>query len=330
MRLLVLGGTSFVGRHIVEAALAAGHEVTLFNRGKTNPGLFPQCEARTGDREAGDYASLADGRWDGVVDVNAYWPRAVREAEAAVAGRAGHYTFISTGSVYAEVGDGPLTEDHARAQVDDPATEVVDNDTYGGLKTLCEDEAVAAWGEGSVAIVRCGVVAGPFDPTDRFTYWVRRGTRGGPALAVRPDQPVQVVHGRDVGDFVVRAAAEGLTGPFNCMGPTEPVDMAGMLAACGVDEPVWVSEAFMREHKAYVPLYLPSAMGVDGLFRGSIDRALAHGFRNRPLAETAADTRAWDQGREGASGDLPGGPSAADEARLVEEWRRQGAGTDLA
>ncbi|HEX9968623.1 MAG TPA: NAD-dependent epimerase/dehydratase family protein, partial [Acidimicrobiales bacterium] len=138
MRMLVLGGTSFVGRHIVEAALDAGHHVTLFNRGRTNPGLFDGVEERHGDREAGDYASLPEGSWDAVVDVNAYYPRAVRQAVAALEGRVGHYTFVSTCSVYALGGDGPVDESHPLATVDDPDTEVVDNETYGGLKVLCE------------------------------------------------------------------------------------------------------------------------------------------------------------------------------------------------
>jgi 2'-hydroxyisoflavone reductase len=328
MRLLVLGGTSFVGRHIVEAAVAAGHEVTLFNRGKTNPGLFDQLEQRHGDRQTGDYASLADGQWDGLIDVNAYFPRAVREAAAALEGRVGHATFISTCSVYANTARGPIDEDHEVAELADPTTEEVTNETYGALKAACEWQAAESFGAAGVpvTVIRPGIVAGPHDPTDRFTYWVRRAARGGQVLAVRPDQPVQVVHARDQADFVVKATVEGLAGTFNTTGPSEPLDTAGLIAACadaaGADvEAVWVDEAFMKEHQAYVPLYLPTAIERDGLFQCSSARAEAQGFRNRPIRDTAADTLGWDRTRDDPKGDLPGAPTADDEAKLLQEWR---------
>lgn len=335
MRLLVLGGTSFVGRHIVESALADGHEVTLFNRGRSNPGVFPDCEQRRGDRFTGDYASLADGPgWDAVVDVTGYFPRQVREAADALGGRVGRYTFISTGSVYADPGDGPLDEDHARVVLDDPTTEKVDNSTYGGLKALCEDELRTRLGD-AATIVRPGIVAGPHDPTERFTYWVRRMARaaldgGRVAAPSRPDQPVQVVHARDLADLVVRATVEGLSGPFNAVGPNKPITLAQLLSACAAASGLaagsaagsavdiaWVDEDVLREHRFNPPLYLPSAMKIDGLFRASNARARAVGFDNRPIEETAADTLAWDRGREGFPGDLPDTPSAADEAALL-------------
>ena len=331
MRMLVLGGTSFVGRHIVEAALAAGHEVTLFNRGKTNPDLFAGCDHRHGDRQTGDYASLATGEWDALVDVNAYYPRAVREAAAAVEGRVNRYAFISTCSVYTDVGDGPVDEDHALATVEDPATEEVTGETYGGLKVLCEQAVVSAVGEDRATVIRPGIVAGPHDPTERFTYWVRRAARGGVIAAPgRPDQPVQVVHARDQADFIVRAVSEGLPGPFNTVGPDAPVTLAELIEACaaasgagrGSVEVAWVDEDVVREATVGFPLWLPSGMGIDGLFRCSPARAQAAGFANRPLVDTAADTLAWDRGREGFPGaDLPGAPTAAQEAELLEAWR---------
>jgi 2'-hydroxyisoflavone reductase len=325
MRLLVLGGTSFVGRHIVEAALAAGHDVTLFNRGQTNPGLFASCDQRTGDRAKGDYASLNTGEWDGLIDVNAYYPRAVREVAAAVDGRVGHYTFISTCSVYDSPGEGPITEDAPLATVADPAAEDVTNENYGGLKVLCEQAVAAAFPE-RYTIIRPGIVAGPHDLSDRFTYWVRRAARGGTAVAPnRPDQPVQVVHARDQGDFVVQATAERLVGPFNTVGPSTPLTFASMIEACaaaaGVDLDVeWVDEDFLSERKQHLPLFLPTKMNIDGLFRCSPARAEAHGFRNRPIEETAADTLAWDRTRDQAAG-MEGTPSPEDEAALLAVWR---------
>jgi 2'-hydroxyisoflavone reductase len=320
MRILVLGGTSFVGRHIVEAAVDAGHDVTLFNRGKTNPGLFSDLDQRHGDRKAGDYSSLHGGSWDAAVDVNAYIPRAVREVVAALDGQVGHYTFISTCSVYADPGDGPVDEDAPLATVADPTTEDVDNETYGGLKVLCEQAAAEAF-PGRCTIIRPGIVGGPHDPSDRFTYWVRRGAQGGAILAPnRPDQPVQVVHGRDQGDFVVKATVEGLDGPFNTVGPSEPLDFAGMIAACAGPsaDVAWVDEAFLQERGVHLPMHLPSGVGIDGLFRCSPAKAQAHGFVNRPIAATVADTLAWDQTRDEP---MKGVPSAEEESTLIADWR---------
>lgn len=334
MRLLVLGGTSFVGRHIVEAALDSGHEVTLFNRGKTNPGLFEGLEQRHGDRQAGDYASLARGEWDAVIDVNAYYPRAVREAAAALSGRVGWFTFVSTVSVYDEVGDGPVDEGWALRSLDDPATEEVNGDTYGGLKVVCEEAATAAF-PGSCAIVRPGIVAGPHDPTDRFTYWVRRAALGGVmAVPARPDQPVQVIHGRDLGEFVVRATVERLDGPYNAVGPSIRFDelvaacveaAAGAAVAAGAVEAEWVDEDWARERGFRVPLHIPASAASDGVFRVSGSKAEAAGLVNRPVVATAASTLAWD----GTRGDEPlqQAPTLEEEAALVQEWRDRRVGS---
>jgi 2'-hydroxyisoflavone reductase len=326
MRILVLGGTSFVGRHIVEAALAKGHEVTLFNRGKTNPGLFDGVEQRHGDRKEGDYASLASGEWDALVDVNAYYPRAVQEAAAAVDGRVSRYLFISTCSVYNNPGDGPVGEDHELATVEDPATEEVTNESYGGLKVLCEQAVVDAFGPSNTTVVRPGMVGGPHDPTDRFTYWVRRAARGGTILAPRPTQPIQVVHARDQGDFVVRLLEDGTSGAFNSVGPSTPVDFEGMVQACiaaaGTDaEVVWVDEDFLAERKIQLDFSIPASADFDGLFRCTNDKAQADGLVNRPIEDTAADTLAWDRTRDGFPGDFPGRLSSTDEAAVLEEWR---------
>src|SRR4051795_8148375 len=228
MRFLVLGGTSFVGRHIVEAALAGGHQVSLFNRGTTNAGLFPDCDHRRGDRYAGELDALKTGEWDAVVDVNAYIPRHVREAVDLLTGRVATYCFISTGSVYSDLGANSIDEDAPLGEIDDPTNEEITGETYGPLKVLCERAAEDF--KGTTVVVRPGIVAGAHDPTGRFTYWVRRLARGGRVLGPAPpapgarfpygaprvagggrvrappraDQPVQVVHGRDQGDFVVK------------------------------------------------------------------------------------------------------------------------------
>ncbi len=325
-RILMLGGTGFVGRHITEAALDAGHDVTVFNRGKTNADLFPGATRLTGDRDAGDLSALSTGEWDAVIDVNAYIPRRVREAIEALDGRVGHYTFVSTVSVYEAAPSGPLTEESPLGVIDDPSTEEVTGESYGPLKVLCEGVVRDAFPEHST-IIRPGIVAGPHDPTDRFTYWVRRAAQGGEmAVPGRPDQPVQVVHGRDQGDFVVKATAAGLDGAFNTVGPSEPMTLRSMVEACveaaGLDtELVWVDEAIVAKQKAAFPLYLNSRANIDGLFLASSAKAEAAGFRNRPILETVADTLAWDRTRDQSSM-APGTLTADAEASLLAARQR--------
>ena len=295
MRILILGGTSFVGRAIVDDLLAGGHDVTLFSRGKTGTDLFPTLERRTGDRDTGDYASLADGSWDAVVDVSGYVPRHVAEAGDALAGRAGRYLFISTGSVYdrtkAPTG---MTEDAPRLPPE-RGTEEITNDTYGPLKVACEDDVLARYGK-DATIVRPGIVAGPYDPTDRFTYWVRRSAAGG-AVAVpgRLEQPVQVVDSRDLARLVTRLLEDNSAGTYNAVGPSEPVTLGELVQACAAAAGASV-QLVQVETEAGFPLVLPDETW-DVMFRRSAAAALAVGMPTTPLATTAADTRAWDTER---------------------------------
>lgn len=328
-RILMLGGTGFVGRHITEAALDAGHHVGLFNRGQTNPEAFAgrDVEHLAGDRRAGDLAALStSGDWDACVDVNAYVPREVREACDALDGRVGHYTYISTVSVYVPSEKGPIDEDSPAGTLDDPTTEDVSNETYGPLKVLCEEAALQAF-PANCTVIRPGIVAGPYDPTDRFTYWVRRMAQGGEVLAPnRPDQPMQVVHARDQAEFVVKASVERIHGQFNSVGPTEPLTFAGMLDACaaaagtaGSVTVEWVDEAFLQGEGVYLPLWLPSSSGMDGLFEASSERARAAGLANRSIVDTAADTLAWDRTRDQSKvlADMP----REREQELLGKWR---------
>ena len=316
MRLLVLGGTSFVGRHIVEAALDDGHEVTLFNRGVTNADLFRECEHRRGDRDTGDLQSLSTGEWDAVVDVNGYVPRQVEAVASHLAGRAGTYCFISTGSVYADLTVDTIDESAPVKEGGDPNADSWTVSSYGPLKVLCERAASSF--DGDTLVVRPGIVAGPHDPTGRFTYWVRRMARGGRVLGPpRTDQPVQVVHARDQGDFVVRLLRDGATGTFNSVGPDDPVTFADLLEACrlaaGADHEasvVWAGGAPLP-----LPLVLPADGSMDALFRVSNARSRAAGLRNRPLVETAADTLAWD--RAAGAPPIDAGPTAEEEAAAL-------------
>lgn len=316
MRTLVLGGTAFVGRAIVDDLVQRGHEVTLFSRGITGGGLFPDLERRVGDRETGDYRSLADGDWDSVVDVSGYVPRHVQQAMSAVEGRCGRYLFISTGSVYDRVGasDG-MAEDTPRLEPERD-TEDITGETYGPLKVACEDDVLTRLRD-HATIVRPGVVAGPHDPTDRFTYWVRRASQGGRvALPGRPDQPVQVVDSRDLARLVTLLLEGEVPGTFNAVGPVEPTTLAELVQVCA-DAAGTQVEVLPVDPSAVpvgLPLVLPDA-GWDVMFRRSRAAADAAGLPATPLSQTAADVLAWDRDRR--TPPLTAGITAEREAELL-------------
>jgi 2'-hydroxyisoflavone reductase len=316
MRLLLLGGTSFVGRAIAQEALDRTHEVELFSRGRTGAELFPGVVRHVGDRDAGDYAALAGRSWDAVVDVSAYVPRHVREAADAVEGSTGRYLLISTGSVYDRTRAAePMTEEAPRLPAEH-GTEEVTSTTYGPLKVACEDETWSRFG-GRALVVRPGVVAGPYDPTDRFTWWVRRAARGGRlAFAGRPEQPVQVVDSRDLARLVVTLLEDGGTGTYNAVGPAEPVTLAQMVAACAqaAGSSVELVEVDPAAVEPALPLVLPDA-GHDVMFRRSAARARAAGLTATPFVQTAADVLAWDRDRGEPA--LSVGITDEQEARLL-------------
>ena len=337
MELLILGGTSFAGRHVVEAALAEGQRVTLFNRGRTNPGLFPDAvRSLHGDRTTGDYEALEGaGPFDAVVDMCAYVPRAPREAIAALGagGLNGPYILVSSVSAYAEAesqaeSDG-FTEESALAilpEGTEPATEDVTGETYGPLKVLTE-QATEALLPGGVMIVRPGLIVGPHDPTDRFTYWVRRMADGGDVLA--PETPdvalTQFVDAADMARRIVASAAAGRTGTYNAVAP--PVLLADVLASApssGADV-TWVPWDFLEREGVQpwtdLPAWLPAPMTAMLAADGS--KAAAAGLRHRPLDAVVADIAAWDRTRNGAA--LRAGMSREREAELLAAFRRVSA-----
>lgn len=323
MRLLVVGGTAFVGRHAVEAAVAAGHDVTVFHRGRTNPGLLAgEVTHRLGDRDGGDtgrgdYGSLASAEaWDAVVDVSAYVPRHVRELGAAVGDRGGHYVHVSSISAYSADGmtldeDSPLVGD-----LDDPTVEEVDSETYGPLKAMSERAAREVFGTERTAVVRPTYVAGPHDHTERFTYWVRRMERGGDVAVVDPGLPLQIVDARDLGAFLERLAVDATAGAFDAVGPFGPVsDLLGRIAPEGTDyQFVSVSPDVLTEHGVRLPLLAPSDSPAAMQTRPGTN-ARAAGLESRTVEETAAAIRKWDLER--GEPELGVGPSAVEEAALL-------------
>jgi 2'-hydroxyisoflavone reductase len=320
MDLLVLGGTRFVGRHIVAAALAAGHRVATFTRGN-HP--LPGTESLVGDRQAGDYAALRGRRWDAVIDVNAYVPRVVREAAAAI--DCAHYTFVSTLSVVEDGAASASDEDAPLRTIADPDTEAVTGETYGGLKVLCEREAARL--HDTCLVIRPHIVVGPFDPTGRFAYWPRRfRDRSRVLVPGRPEYTLQYIDARDQAAFVAGAVARGLTGTFNCAAP--PVTWGALVEACGgMAKAVWVDEDWLADARVEpwtdLPLWLPQRADGRGLLATRAARALAAGLSIRPLQETVRDVLAHDGPQATAAAGLA--PDAED--RLLEQYARaQGGG----
>jgi 2'-hydroxyisoflavone reductase len=299
MRLLVLGGTKFLGRHLAALALEQGHEVTLFTRGQTNPELFPEAEHLRGDRD-GDLGALAGREWDAVIDPSGYVPRVVRQSAELLRDAVGRYVFVSSVSVYADQSRGP-SESSPTAELEDPASEDVSAD-YGALKAACEQVLDEVYGP-RVAHVRAGLIVGPYDPTERFTYWPRRLAEGGDVLAPgEPGASVQFVDARDLGSFLLRLAKSDVSGALNATGPAEPMTMEQALtriaAAVGGDCRFhWVESRTLEEDGVDPWMELPLWLGTDpdfaGMMQADISRALASGLELRPLEETARDTLAW-------------------------------------
>jgi 2'-hydroxyisoflavone reductase len=294
MKLLVFGGTKFLGRGVVDAALAGGHEVTLFNRGQTNPGLYPEVEKIQGDLK-GELSALEGRAWDAAIDLDpTQLPRFTRRRAEAV--DVDRYVFVSTISVYSDTAQ-PIDEESLLFDPPDPEPEEFDPEQYGGLKVGSERVVQEIFGE-HAAIARAGLIVGPHDPTDRFTYWPRRLAEGGRVLAPGdPSQPVQLIDARDLGAFLVRLAEQRIGGVFNATGPAEPLTLGETLERIASDADLtWVDDQTLLDAGVgpwmELPLWLPGEEYA-GLLRADISRALAAGLTFRPIEETARDTLAW-------------------------------------
>jgi 2'-hydroxyisoflavone reductase len=328
MKILVLGGTRFLGRHLVEAALERGHEVTMFNRGKSGAGLYPEVESLLGDRDGG-LGALEGRSFDAVLDTSGYVPRVVRQAGELLAERVGHYTFVSSLSVYADLepnGD----ETRPLATTDEPGSEEVLKH-YGALKALCE-QTLESLLPGRVLHARAGLIVGPYDPMNRFPYWLRRIAAGGDVLAGSdPEAPQQLIDARDLAGWLLSKAEDGKAGTFNVTGPEKPLSFGEVLETIrdvvgGNARFVWVEEQFLLENGVEpmdgLPLWIPrEAVGFN---LRNVERALACGLKLRPLAETVRDTWQWLQGKpqpaEAAETPIQSGLAREREAELLAAW----------
>lgn len=331
MRILIIGGTRFVGRHITQAALADGHEVTLFHRGRTGSELFPQARHLTGDRNE-DLSALAEGSWDATVDACAYVPRQVRSLAQALDGRGGQHVFISSTSAYGPPVTAGFSEDAPLAQLDDPATEEVTERTYGGLKVACERSVAELYGSsggGGATIVRPTYVIGPHDYTYRFTWWVERIARGGIVLAPgEPADPIQVIDARDLASWIVSLITRSVTGTFHAVSPAPPFGFADMLEAIAAEvappgtELAWVSREFLLEQgedDAGLPLW-PGPDPDRDINAASPAAAYAAGLAPRPMRRSIAEIHTAELA---SPTPVPAGIGLAPEreAELLARWR---------
>jgi 2'-hydroxyisoflavone reductase len=327
VKLLLLGGTVFLGRHIVEAALGRGHEVTLFNRGQKNPGLFPQLEQLRGNRD-GDLTALQGRRWDAVIDPSGYVPRIVRASALLLADAVEHYTFISSISVYAGFATLGMDESAPVGRLEDETVEDVSR-FYGPLKALCERAAERAM-PGRVLNLRPGLIVGPHDPSDRFTYWPVRVAKGGEVLTPgSPEHLTQIIDVRDLAEWTVCMVEERTTGVYNATGPDDELTMGRLLDACRAVSSsdarcVWVSEQFLLDAGitpwTELPLWVPDNEENAGFSRVDCRKAFAAGLAFRPLADTVRATLAWDATRP-VDAPRRNGLKPEREAELLEAWR---------
>lgn len=335
LRILMLGGTRFIGIHMTRLALERGHEVTHFTRGRSGLGLFPSVRQLNGDRN-GQIDALASGEWDAVIDNSGYVPRHVRLSAELLAPRVRQYVFVSSISVYPDFSV-PRGEDSAVGKLDDETVEKVDGTTYGPLKALCEQAAERAF-PGRSTILRPGLIVGPEDNTDRFTYWPARAARGGEFIApVGPSEAIQVIDARDLAAFALRCIEERTMGVFNLVSApgqftigdvvTESVRAAGRLAKpAATPRPLWLPLAFLDAQKiegwSDLPVWSASRDGEAAFAATPAQRALAAGLSIRPMRSTVTDTLAWHLARpEAQRNALKAGLSAEREAAALAAWR---------
>jgi 2'-hydroxyisoflavone reductase len=340
LRLLILGGTGFIGPHQVRYALARGHQLTLFNRGR-RPKEWPgEVEELTGDRETGDLKSLEGRSWDACIDNPTSVPHWVRDAGRVLAGRVKQYVYISSISAFADLRAPGKTEDAPLARYTGPdvmketrATLIADMNLYGPLKAACELEAEKQF-PGLATVVRPTLIVGPGDDTDRFTYWPVRLAQGGEVLAPPADDPAQIIDARDLAEWTIRLVEQRSLGAFNAVGPDYDLSVAAMLygiraATTAGAKLVFTDAAFLQSQgiRAWSEMtaWVPGQGETDGFHRVSFERAKKSGLTYRPLAITAADTLAWFNSLpEERRAKLRAGLAPEKEAAALKAWKGRG------
>jgi 2'-hydroxyisoflavone reductase len=329
MDILILGGTVFLGRAIVEEALSHGHKVTLFNRGKSNPDLFPGVENLIGDRD-NDISALEGRRWDLAIDTCGYVPRIVGQSARLLSNAINHYTFISSVSVYADFSKPDIDENSPVGTIEDETVEEITGETYGPLKALCEQEILQNLPNRSL-VIRPGLIVGPHDTSDRFTYWVLRVSEGGEVLVPNPaDLPVEFIDVRDLAKWTLNMSEKRATGTFNAIGPGQPLGMEQFLDTCKVISEIdasfsWVEGEFLLNNEVAPWTEMPMWIPIDqpefaGFFAVSGERALEAGLNYRPIVDTIQDTLVWAKSRP-EKYEMKAGISREREMQLLKLWK---------
>jgi 2'-hydroxyisoflavone reductase len=331
MRILILGGTSFVGRHFTEESLKRGFDVTLFNRGKTNTELYPEVEKLIGDRD-GNLESVKGKQWDIVIDTSGYVPRVVEQSIEALKGNIGHYVFISSISVYRDFREGRRAEGDPVGKLENERIEEVTGETYGPLKALCEEVVTSELPDKNL-IIRPGLIVGPYDTTDRFTYWVDRFSRGGEILVPGTGtREVQWVDVRDLVTWTLNMAEKKETGTYNVTGPSEHYTMGELIdtldkwTSTHSTKIDWVGSDFLIEQGVQpfteLPLWVPiNDEYPAGYILADILKATNKGLTFRRPVETIEDIWQWHNARDVQ--DLKAGLDHNKETSLLHEWKRR-------
>lgn len=338
MKVLIIGGTRFLGKALVAEAMKRGHEITLFNRG-TNKEIFPEVEHLIGDRDS-DLSLLKNRKWDVAIDTCGFAPHQIKKAAAVLGDNIEYYTYISSISVYKDWIPHNITEDYLLQSMPKDKLKAVEEGSishyeyYGALKVLCEAEAEKHW-PGRVLHIRAGLLVGPFDYTDRLPYWVQRIEQGGKVMVPgHPDRPVQLIDIKDLATWVFNMAEIRKAGTFNVTGPDYELTMAELLNTCKAvtnsdAEFVWADEQFVLEHKIQpwteMPLWIPEHFPLEeekepwkGSFRISIEKAVAAGLSFRPLEDTIHDVYRWEMDRQDTV--RKAGISRDKEQELLKTW----------
>lgn len=329
LKILILGGTGFIGPHQVEAALGRGHQVSIFNRGKSGPDMFPQVENLLGDRD-NDLSSLKGKKWDAVIDNSGFVPRWVKQSAELLKPNVGHYLYMSSISIYADTSVVGQTEDGKLQQLADPTTEDRSNGNYGGMKALSEQYVKAGFPKANT-LLRPGLVVGPGDPTDRFTYWPVRVFQGGEVLTPgTPKDPIQCIDVRDLARWTIEAienqhyGAYNLTGPYHQMTMGEFLDIVKSTTNSQADF-TWVSADFLEQNKVVpwkdMPMWVPPDSDFKGFVQMDVSRAVNAGLTFRPMSDTVQDSLAWYR-TVNPDEKLKAGLTKARETELLDMWHR--------
>lgn len=334
LNVLILGGTGFIGPHFVEVLRARGHRLTLLNRGKRNPTLFPDVETLIGDRN-GKLEALEGRDWDVVIDNSGYLPAQVKLSAQLLRDHVQHYLYVSSISAYADLSAPGTDEDAPLAQLEDPDVTQITGETYGGLKASCEQIVERTYGARQT-IIRPSFIVGPGDPTDRFTYWPVRVARGGEMLAPgKPADPIQFIDVRDLAEFVRACIEQRFGGRYNLCNPPGAVTMGGLLETSkrlskSDARFVWADQEFLETHQLLesgeIPIWFPTAGKFAGAALVSSARAVAKGLRFRDLDTTVRDMLAWHEQRPAEQRQkLRAGLQPQREAQLLQLLKRRTA-----